>query len=218
MVTVKIRGQGQDVAVGKIICIGRNYAEHVKELGNVVPDSPILFMKPASCIVRDGGTVIIPSYSDECHHEVELAVLIGKEGKNIQPEDALEHAAGYGVAIDLTLRDVQNKLKDKGHPWEIAKAFDTSCPLSDFVPADAVEDPQDLDLKLSVNGELRQDGNSSDMMRSVAQIIAEMSYYFTLEAGDILLTGTPAGVSVLQSGDTVEASIEEVGSLQVFVA
>lgn len=218
MVTVKIRGQGQDVAVGKIICIGRNYAEHVKELGNVVPDSPILFMKPACCIVRDGGTVIIPSYSDECHHEVELAVLIGKEGKNIQPEDALEHAAGYGVAIDLTLRDVQNKLKDKGHPWEIAKAFDTSCPLSDFVPADAVEDPQDLNLKLSVNGELRQDGNSSDMMRSVAQIIAEMSYYFTLEAGDILLTGTPAGVSALQSGDTVEASIEEVGSLQVFVA
>jgi 5-carboxymethyl-2-hydroxymuconate isomerase len=218
MVTVKVKGREQDVPVGKIVCIGRNYAEHARELGNVVPDSPILFMKPASCLVHDGGTVIIPSYSEECHHEVELAVLIGKEGHNIQPDFALEHAAGYAIAIDLTLRDIQNQLKEKGHPWEIAKAFDTSCPLSDFVPAESVADPQDLNLKLSVNGELRQDGNSSDMMRSVAQIIVEMSKYFTLEPGDILLTGTPAGVSALQNGDTVEASIEGVGTLKVFVA
>jgi 5-carboxymethyl-2-hydroxymuconate isomerase len=218
MATVHIKGQTAAVTVGKIICIGRNYAEHVKELGNLVPDSPLLFMKPASCIVADGGTVMIPAYSNECHHEVELAVLIGKQGRNIPTDQALEHVAGYGVAIDLTLRDMQNTLKGKGHPWEIAKAFDTSCPLSDFVPADAVDDPQKLQLTLTVNGELRQNGNSSDMMRSVAEIIALMSYYFTLEPGDILLTGTPAGVSALHSGDRVVATIEGVGTLNVSVA
>lgn len=218
MTTVKIKGQQQVMTVGKIICIGRNYAEHIKELGNVAPDSPVLFMKPASCIVPDGGTVIIPGYSEECHHEVELAVLIGKQIKNVQPADALQYAAGYGVAIDLTLRDVQNQLKRKGHPWEMAKAFDTSCPLSDFVPAEMVTDTRNLPLKLSVNGELRQNGNSSDMMRSVADIIAIMSHYFTLEQGDILLTGTPAGVGALHRGDQIVAEIEGVGILRVSVA
>lgn len=218
MATVRINGQQQTVAVGKIICIGRNYAEHAKELGNLVPDSPILFMKPASCIVHDGGKVVIPGYSEECHHEVELAVLIGRKGRNIKPANALKHAAGYAVAIDLTLRDVQNQLKRKGHPWEIAKAFDTSCPLSDFVPADMVVDIRNLNLKLSVNGELRQKGNSADMMRPVAEVIAVMSHYFTLEAGDILLTGTPAGVSVLHPGDLVEAEIEGLATLHVTVA
>lgn len=218
MSTVKIKGQQQTVAAGKIICIGRNYAEHAKELGNLVPDSPILFMKPASCIVHDGGKVVIPGYSEECHHEVELAVLIGRKGRNIKPANALKHAAGYAVAIDLTLRDVQNQLKRKGHPWEIAKAFDTSCPLSDFVPADMVPDTRNLNLKLSVNGELRQKGNSADMMRPVTEVIAVMSHYFTLEAGDILLTGTPAGVSALHPGDRVEAEIEGVATLHVTVA
>jgi 5-carboxymethyl-2-hydroxymuconate isomerase len=218
MATVHIKGQKAAVTVGKIICIGRNYAEHIRELGNVVPDSPVLFMKPASSIIHDGGTIIIPGYSNECHHEVELAVLIGKRGRNIPAEHALEHVAGYGVAIDLTLRDIQNGLKGKGHPWEIAKAFDTSCPLSDFVPAAEVADPQNLPLTLSVSGELRQNGNSSDMMRSVAEIVTLMSSYFTLEPGDILLTGTPAGVSALNSGDRVEAAIEGVGTLNVCVA
>ena len=218
MATVEIKGRQQVVTVGKIVCIGRNYAEHIKELGNVVPDSPVLFMKPASCIVPDGGTVVIPSFSEECHHEIELAVLIGRQGSNIQPAEALQYVSGYGVAIDLTLRDIQNQLKRKGHPWEIAKAFDTACPLSDFVPAEMVADTGNLPLKLSVNGELRQNGNSSDMMRSVAEIIAVMSHYFTLEPGDILLTGTPSGVGSLHRGDQVVAEIEGVGTLQVSVA
>jgi 5-carboxymethyl-2-hydroxymuconate isomerase len=218
MATVEIKGLNQTVTVGKIICIGRNYAEHVKELGNVVSDSPVLFMKPASSIVPDGGQVVIPDYSKECHHEVELAVLIGKGGRKIAPGQALQHVAGYGVAIDLTLRDVQNELKEKGHPWEIAKAFDTSCPLSGFVPADAVSDPQNLRLRLSVNGELRQDGNSSDMIRPVAELIAASSGYFSLAPGDILLTGTPAGVGRLCSGDRVFAEIDGVATLQVTVA
>lgn len=218
MATVIVKNQQNAVTVGKIIGIGRNYAEHIKELGNVVPDSPILFMKPASCIVPDGGEVIIPSYSEECHHEVELAVLIGKAGKDIQPGHSLQHVAGYGVAIDLTLRDVQTRLKEKGHPWEMAKAFDTSCPLSTFVSAEGVNDPQNLNLKLFVNGELRQNGNSSDMIRPVAELIAATSRYFSLQPGDILLTGTPAGVSKLHAGDRVRAEVEGVAALQVSVA
>jgi len=217
MPSVTIKQQSTPVAVGKIVCIGRNFAAHARELGNAVPDSPILFMKPASCIVPDNGTVVIPDYARECHHEVELAVLIGKAGAKIPAEQALEHVAGYAVAIDLTLRDVQSKLKEKGHPWEMAKAFDTSCPLSDFVAADTVDDLDNLSLRLSVNGELRQDGTSADMMRSVAEVIAVMSDYFTLEPGDILLTGTPAGVSQVVSGDRMEATISGVGTLSVTV-
>jgi len=217
MSRVSIKGQESSVTVGKIVCIGRNFAEHARELGNAVPDSPILFMKPASCIVPDGGTVVIPDYTNECHHEVELAVLIGTRGAKIPAEQALEHVAGYAVAIDLTLRDVQNTLKEKGHPWEMAKAFATSCPLSDFVTAEAVPDIGNLSLKLAVNGELRQNGTSADMMRSVAEVIAVMSDYFPLEAGDILLTGTPAGVSQVVSGDRMEATIPGVGTLSVTV-
>ena len=217
MPSVTIKSQQATITVGKIVCIGRNFAEHARELGNAVPDSPILFMKPAGCIVPDGGTVVIPDYARECHHEVELAVLIGKAGTKIPAEQALEHVAGYAVAIDLTLRDVQGRLKEKGHPWEMAKAFATSCPLSDFVAADTVDDLDNLSLRLSVNDELRQDGTSADMMRSVAEVIAVMSDYFTLEPGDILLTGTPAGVSQVVSGDRMEATISGVGTLSVTV-
>jgi len=205
------------IPVGKIICIGRNYAEHIKELGNKTPDQPVIFMKPATAIVATGGRVTIPPYSNDCHHEIELAVLIGKEAKGISAEVALDHVAGYAVALDLTLRDVQNIQKEKGLPWEIAKAFDTSCPLSAFVSAEQIKDPQKLQLKLTVNGEVRQDGNTSDMMRTVAELIATVSTYFTLEEGDIVLTGTPAGVSRIISGDQLEASIEQVGSLVVSV-
>ena len=206
------------IPVGKIICIGRNYAEHIKELGNKIPDQPVIFMKPATAIVASGGTATIPPYSNDCHHEIELAVLIGKKGKGLSAEVALDHVAGYAVALDLTLRDVQNTQKEKGLPWEIAKAFDTSCPLSAFVLAEQIKDPQKLQLTLTVNGQLRQDGNTSDMMRTVAELIAAVSTYFTLEAGDILLTGTPAGVGRIISGDRLEASIEQVGNLIVSVA
>ncbi len=209
---------GSNIPVGKIVCIGRNYAEHIKELGNAVPGKPVMFMKPASAIVATGGTVHIPPYSDDCHHEVELAVLIGSPACRVVAAEALSHVSGYAVAIDLTLRDVQNAQKEKGLPWEIAKAFDTSCPLSPFVSAEQVGDPQNLRLQLSVNGELRQNGSTADMMRTVAELIAATSDYFTLEEGDILLTGTPAGVGRIVSGDRLDASIERVGTLQVTVA
>ena len=214
---INMQGQERQVAVGKIVCVARNYADHARELGNPVPEQAVLFIKPASSIAANGGAIVIPPYARECHHEIELAVLIGRTGKAIAAEEALDHVAGYGVALDMTLRDVQAGLKAKGLPWEIAKAFDTSCPLSTFVPAEQVADPQQLHLKLTVNGELRQDGSTALMLRPVAQLISEASGYFTLEAGDILLTGTPAGVGPVQSGDQLEAVIEGVGRLSVSV-
>lgn len=217
MHTVTLQGQPAPIAVGKIVCVARNYAEHARELGNPVPDDAVLFIKPASALLANGGTVVIPPYSGQCHHELELAVLIGRTGREIPEAEALAHVAGYGVALDLTLRDVQAALKAKGLPWEIAKGFDTACPVSAFVPAARVPDPQALHLTLRVNGEVRQDGTSADMLRPVAQLISEASRYFTLDAGDLLLTGTPAGVGPLVSGDRAEGVIEGVGSLSVTV-
>ena len=212
-----LAGSSTDYPIGKILCIGRNYAEHIRELGNETPEAPVIFTKPATSVIGDGGTIVIPSYSRDCHHEAELAVLIGTTGKDIPAERALEHAAGYGVAIDLTLRDVQAELKKKGLPWDIAKGFDTACPLSPFVPADRVADPQDLRIILTVNGETRQDGSTSLMIHTVSEIISYLSGIFTLEPGDVILTGTPAGVSAIVSGDELVAEIPGVARLHVEV-
>jgi 5-carboxymethyl-2-hydroxymuconate isomerase len=218
MKTAHIPATNQQFTIGKIVCLARNYAEHAKELGNETPAAPVLFMKPSSSVVGDGETVQIPAYSQECHYEVELAVLIGKECRAVSAESAMEYIAGYGVAIDMTLRDVQNQLKAKGLPWEIAKGFDTSCPLSDFVPAAAVADPHILNLRLAVNGEGRQDGSSADMIHRLPQIIAYISAIFTLEPGDVILTGTPAGVGPVRAGDVMTAEIVSVGRLTIPVA
>lgn len=217
MKTARLSPSGSELPIGKILCIGRNYAEHIKELGNETPDAPVVFMKPATAVIGDGETIIIPPYSRECHHEAELALLIGRGGKDIPPERALEHVAGYGVAIDLTLRDVQAELKKKGLPWEIAKGFDTSCPLSSFVPADRVADPHDLRITLRVNGEMRQDGSTSLMIHRIPQILSYMSGVFTLEPGDVILTGTPAGVGPLVAGDAVEAEVVGVAAIRATV-
>lgn len=217
MHSVRLLGTPKTFRVGKIVCLGRNYSEHIRELGNEVPDQPVLFIKPATSIIGDGEAVVIPGYSSDCHHEVELAVLIGKWGKNIPEDEAMEHVAGYGVAIDLTLRDVQSELKKKGLPWEIAKGFDTACPLSDFVPAAQVGNPHNLRLSLQVNGMTRQDGSTAQMMRRIETIIHYMSTIFTLEEGDIILTGTPAGVGKVTAGDRMTADIESVGRLEVSV-
>ena len=218
MQQISIKGTEQTYRVGKIIGLGRNYLDHIRELGNQVPDRAVVFCKPASSILADGGAIEIPDYSDDCHHELELAVLIGRKGKNISAESALQHVAGYGVALDMTLRDTQSELKEKGLSWEPAKAFDTSCPLSDFVPAEQVTNPNNIRLVLKVNGQVRQDGSTAQMMRSIEEIIAEVSKIFTLDPGDVLLTGTPAGVSRVQSGDRLEGEIEQVGTLCVTVA
>jgi 5-carboxymethyl-2-hydroxymuconate isomerase len=216
--TVSIPATGNEYIIGKILCIGRNYVDHIKELGNETPAEPVVFMKPATAVINDGDSVIIPAYSSECHYEAELAVLIGKEGKNIPETEALSHVAGYGVAIDITLRDVQDTLKKKGMPWDIAKGFDSSCPLSDFVPAAQVADPQNLTIRLKLNNEERQNGSTGLMLNPVARIISHLSTIFTLEEGDIILTGTPAGVGRVVSGDRLEAAVDGIASIAVSVA
>ena len=209
---------GRHFPIGKILCIGRNYSEHIKELGNPTPDAPVIFIKPASSVIGEGEAIVIPPYSHDCHHEAELALLIGRKGKDIPVDQAMESIAGYGVGIDLTLRDVQSELKKKGLPWEIAKGFDTSCPLSAFVEASGVADPQNLQIRMMVNGEVRQDGNTSMMIHRIPSIISYMSGRFTLEPGDVILTGTPAGVSRIVSGDRLTAEIPGVATLRVAVA
>jgi len=209
---------GQGYPIGKVLCIGRNYAEHIKELGNEIPDAPVVFIKPASSVIGEGDQIIVPPYSNNCQHEVELAILIGRRGKDILSTEAMDHIAGYGVGIDLTLRDVQGELKKNGLPWEIAKGFDTACPLSSFVKASEVTSPHDLRIRLTVNGETRQDGNTSMMIHRIPAIISYMSGCFTLEAGDVILSGTPAGVSRIKSGDNLIAEIPGVASLRISVA
>lgn len=217
MKTVSIPATDHEYIIGKILCIGRNYVDHIKELGNETPAAPVVFMKPSTAVVGDGEAVVIPACSNECHYEAELAVLIGADGKDIPETEALAHVAGYGVAIDMTLRDVQDNLKKKGLPWEIAKGFDSSCPLSDFIPVGAVADPQNLTIRLVLNGEERQHGSTGLMINPVAKIISYLSGIFTLEEGDIILTGTPAGVGRVVAGDRMEASIAGVGSVCVTV-
>lgn len=217
MKQVKLDGVTYEFPIGKILCIGRNYVDHIKELGNENPDAPVIFMKPASSVIDDGGTVVIPLYSRDCHHEAELAMLIGKSGKNIPAEQVMEHVAGFGVALDLTLRDVQSEQKKKGLPWEIAKGFDTACPLSPFVSPAQVPDPQNLTIRLTVNDELRQNGCTAMMIHPIVDLVSHMSRIFTLEPGDVILTGTPAGVSQLRHGDVVQVEIPQVGTLRVNV-
>lgn len=209
---------GRRLPIGKILCIGRNYAEHIRELGNATPDAPVVFLKPASSVIGEGEAIVIPPYSRDCHHEVELALLVGRKGKDIPEDRAMAFIAGYGVGIDLTLRDVQSELKKKGLPWEIAKGFDTACPLSTFVEASGVADPQNLRIRLAVNGAVRQDGNTSMMIHRIPAIVSHMSGCFTLEPGDVILTGTPAGVGRVVPGDRLEAEIPGVAVLRVSVA
>ena len=217
MKTARLIGSDSSFPIGKILCIGRNYADHIKELGNEAPDRPIIFMKPASSVIGEGEQIVIPPYSSDCDHEAELALLIGTGGRDIAADRAMRHIAGFGVAIDLTLRDVQNEQKKKGLPWEIAKGFDTACPLSPFVPAAAVADPHNLRITLSVNGEPRQDGSTALMIHRIPELVSYISSIFTLVPGDLILTGTPAGVGPIKSGDRVVAEISEVGRLSVSV-
>ena len=194
--------------VGKLVCVGRNYAEHAKELNNPVPSEPLLFIKPASAAVPLQGGFAIPQERGSVHYETEIAVLIGKPlSRKPSDEEILDALSGFGVALDLTLRDVQNRLKEKGHPWEVAKAFDGACPLSPFVPADAVADLADIGVRLTLNGEVRQDGNSRDMLTPILELIRYISGHFSLQPGDVVLTGTPAGVGPLAHGDQLSVEL-----------
>ncbi len=205
MNTVELQGSQEKISVGKILCVGRNYAQHAKEMKADVPESPVFFLKPPTAIIQNGGSVVLPSVSKDVHHEVELTVLIGTGGKNIPQDKALSHVAGYGVGLDMTLRDVQSEAKKKGLPWTLAKGFDTSAPLSQFVPASSVENPSTLGIRLSVNGNMRQTAKISSLIFPVDFMIAHISQVITLERGDVLYTGTPEGVAQVHSGDNLEA-------------
>ncbi|CAF3315630.1 unnamed protein product [Rotaria socialis] len=198
----------------KIICVGRNYSEHASELGNTVPTKPIIFMKPPSAFVIEPNDIKIPSEWDEVHHEVELGVIIDKKCQNVSKEDAAEYVAGYCLALDMTSRKLQNELKDQGLPWLLAKGFDTSCPCGDFIDKNEINLSSSVNLWLSVNGTMRQNGHTRDMIFSVPDLIAFISKYITLEHGDLILTGTPAGVGAVKRGDHIEAGINGENDLK----
>jgi 2-keto-4-pentenoate hydratase/2-oxohepta-3-ene-1,7-dioic acid hydratase in catechol pathway len=188
--------------VGKVVCIGRNYAEHAKELNNPVPTEPLLFIKPGSCVVPLEGGFKIPAERGSVHYEAEIAVLLGKPLSNTPTEEeVLDAISGFAPALDLTLRDVQAKLKEKGLPWEIAKSFDGACVIAPFVGAGTFADLADINIRLTINGEVRQDGNSQLMLNPIVPMIQHMAANFSLQAGDVIMTGTPAGVGPLNPGD-----------------
>ncbi len=191
----------------KLICIGRNYADHAKELKNEVPTEPVIFMKPDTALLPKRNPFFLPDFSDEVHHELELVVRINKIGKSIEEKFAHRYYDQVTVGIDFTARDIQAKCKEKGLPWEKAKAFDHSAPLGEWVDL-GDRDIQNLNLELTKNGETVQRGNTSDMLFSVDRIIAEVSKYFTLKIGDLVLTGTPSGVAKVKPNDRLEAYLD----------
>jgi fumarylpyruvate hydrolase len=200
--------------VRRIYCIGRNYAEHAKEMGaSVEPGRPMFFMKPADAIVADDGDIAYPPATADLHHEVEMIVALARGGHAIAREDALDCVFGYGVGLDLTRRDLQAAAKAKGHPWDAAKGFDDSAPASALHRVADVGHPRRARLSLEVNGELRQQADIAEMVFDVAAIIHELSLLWTLAPGDLIFTGTPAGVAALQRGDHVHARLEGVAEL-----
>ncbi|XP_786493.3 acylpyruvase FAHD1, mitochondrial [Strongylocentrotus purpuratus] len=194
----------------KIVCIGRNYAEHAAELGNKVPTKPMIFLKPTSAYLQEGqGNIKLPPNCTEIHHEVELGIVIGKSGSNILESSAMEHVGGYTLALDMTERKLQSDLKSKGHPWSLAKGFDTSCPVGGFLDASRIDNVDDVRLWLKVNGETKQDGNTKDMIFRVPTLLSFISQYMTLEVGDLVLTGTPSGVGPVRSKDVIVAGLND---------
>ena len=191
----------------KIICIGRNYIDHIKELSNQKPMNPVVFLKPDSSIIAKNQNFIIPSFSNEIHHEVELVIKINKVGKHIDKSFSHKYYDEIGLGIDFTARDIQNNLKQKGHPWEKSKAFDNSCMVGKFLKKEKLEDISKIEFSLIKNNELVQSGRSNDMLWKIDELISYVSQYFTLKIGDLIFTGTPSGVSKVESGDILEGYI-----------
>ena len=194
----------------KIICIGRNYIDHIKELSNQKPLNPVVFLKPDSSIIAKNQNFIIPSFSNEIHHEVELVVKINKVGKHIDKSFSHKYYDEIGLGIDFTARDIQNNLKEKGHPWEKSKAFDNSCMVGKFLKKEKLEDISKIEFSLIKNNELVQSGCSNDMLWKIDELISYVSQYFTLIIGDLIFTGTPSGVSKVESGDILEGYISSI--------
>lgn len=212
--SLPIVGSNQRFPVRRIFCIGRNYTDHAREMGAVVEkDTPLFFCKPADALVTDGADVPFPQATADLHHEVEMVVALGAGGHDLSPEAADALVWGYGVGLDLTRRDLQAVAKAKSHPWDVAKAFDHSAPMSALVPATAATVDANTVLQLDVNGERRQHTTLGEMVHSVSEILAALSRLFELKAGDLVFTGTPAGVAALQRGDRFHAELVGVATL-----
>jgi len=192
----------------KIIAIGRNYSSHAKELNNPVPEKPVIFLKPDTAILKDNKDFYLPGFSQEIHHEIEIVLRISKEGKHIHPKFASTYFDAVGLGIDFTARDIQSEHKQKGLPWELAKAFDHSAPVSTFISKEKFKNLNDLPFKLIKNGTTVQEGNTRNMLFSFETIITFVSEYITLRKGDLLFTGTPEGVGPIKIGDHLEGYIE----------
>lgn len=195
--------------IGKIVCVGRNYAKHIKELNSKDMGIPILFLKPSTAVIYNEENIIIPNYSSDVHHEVELGFYVSKDGKDIPESEAHNYVSHYFLALDMTLRDVQSDAKRYGTPWSIAKGFDTSCPISQMKEIEDFDSLQDIDIELSVNSEVRQSDNTKMMLFSNRTLISFISSRFKLEKGDLILTGTPSGVGKVEDGDVITAVLNK---------
>jgi 2-keto-4-pentenoate hydratase/2-oxohepta-3-ene-1,7-dioic acid hydratase in catechol pathway len=209
---VRFKGSGREISVGKIVCMGQNYAKHVEELKTRIPDKPMLFFKPSTALLGPDEPIRLPQFSSNIHYEAELVALIGKRARYISASEALQFVGGYAVGLDLTARDVQSEARKRGEAWAVAKGFDGSAPVSEITSAEDVGDPGDLSIELRLNEEIRQSARTSEMIFKIPDIIAYASGIFTLEPGDLVFTGTPSGVGAIRSGDILEARIERVGT------
>ncbi len=212
MSNINLIGEGK-ITVGKIVCVGRNYVKHAQELGNEVPEFPLIFLKPASVLIHSKDKIVHPNYSNELHYEGELVLLINQSIKNADELTAQNSIGGYAIGLDMTLRDIQNELKRKGHPWTLAKCFDGSAVVSDFISKKQYRLTLNETLSLSVNGQIKQEALLKNMIFSPAEIVKYISSKMTLEKGDIIFTGTPSGVGKVAAGDKIEAGITNVGKL-----
>lgn len=203
------------VAPSKIVCLGWNYLEHAREMKHELPDKPRVFLKPPSAVIGPGDKIVLPKQSRNVHHEIELAIVVGRRAKTVKKKDALKYIKGYTVMQDITARDLQWQAKEQGAPWSIAKGFDTFAPLGPLiVPKKYVKDPHNLDLELRVNDKVRQESNTRFMYFKVPEVIEYVSGIMTLEPDDVIATGTPEGVGPIKSGDKLEAEIEKIGVLR----
>lgn len=209
MYTVALDNKPFPHPVGKCVCVGRNYAAHAAELNNPIPSAPLLFLKTANSVVALEPEFFIPAQWGSVHHELEIAVLIQAPLTSATDEEVKAAIAGVGLALDLTLRDVQDQLKKQGHPWEVAKAFDGACPVSNFIAIEHIADLQNIEFSLERNGKMQQQGNSKQMLFPIVSLIAYMSTIFTLNPGDIILTGTPVGVGPLSVGDKLRLQLNQ---------
>ncbi|KAJ6722126.1 ACYLPYRUVASE FAHD2 MITOCHONDRIAL-RELATED [Salix viminalis] len=194
----------------KIVAVGRNYAAHAKELGNAVPKEPVLFMKPTSSYLENGGTIEIPQPLESLHHEVELAVVIGQKARDVPESTAMDYVEGYALALDMTAREIQATAKSAGLPWTVAKGQDTFTPISSVLSKSNVPDPDNLELWLKVDGEIRQKGSTKDMIFKIPFLVSHISSIMTLFEGDVILTGTPQGVGPVKIGQTITAGITDL--------